>query len=132
MKKLIGLLLLIATAVFAANFHGHQSLNGLNANTGVSGATSLFTAPITGPYFIRGTLSLPMASQGTASGSQAIALLYKNSSIIYTGVTGASGFAVSGLTLAVGDVMKVGISSGASIDQGLNVIKGDVFFGNGY
>ncbi len=126
MKKLTGLFITLsalASLLYAVNFSGHQSLNGLQI-------TSLFTAPVTGPYFIKGTLSLPMASHGV-SPSAAAARILKNSSVIYQGVSGATGFSMSGVALNANDVIKVGISSDAAVDQGLNVIKGDVFFGNG-
>ncbi len=136
MKKFTGLVIVTATIivirmVWAANFSGHQSMNGLNPGSASTTATYLFTAPITGPYFIKAKLSLPMASQGSSVGSGALARVYKNSSVVYTGVTGATGFSMNGLSLDTGDVIRASISSTATIDQGLNVIKGDVFFGNG-
>jgi len=124
MKKYIGLFLFISTLVMAINFSGHQSINGL-------GNAQLFVAPVTGPYFIKGYLSLPMSTQGNTN-SSAIALIYKNNSTeIYRGATGATGFSMTGLSLNASDSIKVSISSSATVDQGLNVIKGDVFFGNG-
>lgn len=122
MKKLSAIFLVITAICFAANFSGHQSLNGLQP-----GATKvgLFTAPITGTYFINGQLSLPV-------GSQAKGLIYKNNNAVYTGVAGATGFSIPVTQLAAADVITVGVSSTATVDQGLNVIKGDVFFGNKY
>lgn len=125
MKKLLGILLFISTLAGALNFSGHQSLNGL-------GRTSIFTAPASGSYFIDGKLSLPQPSlNGNTGASQATAVVSKNNvTVIYTGLPGANGFGINAVTLATNDAISVSITSNATIDQGLNVIKGDVFFGN--
>lgn len=125
MKKLVGVFLAFSVLAFGLNFHGHQSLNGLNR-------TAIFTAPATGAYFISGVLKLPQLSAGDASPSSAQVKVYKNGTAVYTGVSGASGFGITAISLVPADAITVGISSAASIDQGLNVIKGDVFFGNAF
>lgn len=132
MKKFTGFLivsftLIVSAIVWAANFSGHASLNGLQA-------IRIFTAPITGtnPYFINGTLTLPSLAQGSSANSQAAVDVFKNNTVrLYHGVSGAKGFSLRAVALASGDVIKVAISSSAAVDQGLNVVKGDVFFGNG-
>ena len=127
MKKLVGLFLLISTLAFALNFYGHQSIVNL-------GATRLFTAPASGLYFINGTLTLPQPSlNGNTGASQVVAQVSKNgATALYTGLAGANGFGIPAVQLVSNDSISVSVTSNASIDQGLNVIKGDVFFGNAF
>lgn len=127
MKKLIGLFLFLSTLLIAVQFNGHQSLNGLNA-------TRLFTAPASAIYFINGTLSIPQPSQNGGTGaSQAVVTVSKNgTTVIYSGVAGANGFGIPVVSLVSNDSVSMSITSNASIDQGINVIQGDVFFGNAF
>lgn len=125
MKKLVALFLLISTCVYALNFSGRQTLNGL-------GATVLFKAPASGIYFINGVLSLPQPSMNGGTGqSRVIASITRTGFVtLYTGPTGANGFTIPAVTLATNDAVTVTLSSSASEDQKLNAVRGDVFFGN--
>ncbi len=130
MKKLVTVFLTLTAIAFALNFHGHQSLNGLNR-------TSIFTAPASAAYFISGVLSLPQltTNNGTAPSSAKVKVYKVNGSsqiLVYTGVSGASGFGLPALALVTGDAVTVGISSDASIDQPLNAVRGEVYFGNAF
>jgi hypothetical protein len=127
MKKFLGLFLFVSSLALALQFYGHQSLVNL-------GTTALFTAPASRSYFIKGTLSLPQPSLNGGSGaSQVVARIIKNGvSTLYTGISGASGFSMPQVSLVTNDAITVSLTSPASIDQGLNVIKGDVFFGNAF
>lgn len=126
MKKLAGLLIfLVSLVAIAAQFYGHQSIVNL-------GATRLFTAPVSGIYFVDGRLSLPQLTTAGAA-SQAVVQVSKNGiTSLYYGVPGASGFGLPAVVLVSNDSLSVSVTSNASIDQGLNVIKGDVFFGNAF
>lgn len=125
MKKLLGLILLISTLALSLNFSGHQSIVNL-------GATRLFTAPASGVYFINGQLTLPhLYTTGGSGNSAVIAQVSKNgTTVLYTGVAGANGFGIPAVALVSNDSISVSVTSNATIDQGLNVIKGDVFFGS--
>lgn len=127
MKKFAGLFMfIISLLLVAAQFSGHQSIVNL-------GATRLFTAPASGIYFIEGRLSLPQSSMTGGAPSQVIAQVSKNgTTILYTGVAGANGFGLPSVTLVSNDSISVSVTSNAAVDQGLNVIKGDVFFGNAF
>lgn len=131
MKKLTGILFLIATIAMAFNFNGRQTINGLRN-------VALFTVASNGagPYFIKGYLTIPQPSTtGGTQKSGAQALVYKGSvidaHIIYTGVSGASGFSIPSVALVSGDAISVSIVSAQSVDSGLNAVRGDVFFGYG-
>lgn len=125
MKKLIGVLLFVSTVLVALNFQGHQSIVNL-------GRVELFTAPASATYFINGRLSLPQpTSAGVSQGSQAVVQVSKNgSTLLYAGSPGANGFSIPAVTLVSNDSVAASVTSNQPIDQGLNVIKGDVFFGN--
>lgn len=123
MKKLAFLSLFVCAIALGINFSGHQSIVNL-------GVHQLFTAPASTSYFVNGQLTLP---RGDAGQSQAVVQMYKNGvSAIYTGASGATGFSVPAFPLSTGDVIAVGITSNATVDQGLNKVKGDVFFGNAF
>lgn len=127
MKKLIALTLFTGLAMAALNFYGNQSLEGLHA-------TRLFSAPAPAYYFIKGYLTLPQGSLNGAQGfSQVGATVSKNgTTVIYQGVSGASGFSINQVSLVTGDRVNVELRSDAAIDQGLNVIKGQVYYGNAF
>ena len=127
MKKLVGLFIFVCTMAFAINFYGHQSIVNL-------GTTRLFTAPASAIYFINGTLTLPhLPLNGNAGNSEAVVQVSKNGvTSLYYGPTGANGFTIPAVALVSNDSISASVTSNASIDQGLNVIKGDVFFGNAY
>jgi len=122
MKKLFALLFFVSAVVVALNFSGHQSLNGI-PSTGVRD-TSIFKAITPDYYFVNGQLTLP-------SGSSVVAIVSKNGSAVYTGVTGAKGFQVRGLKLETNDEVTVRLRSSNSVDQKLNAVRGEVYYGNG-
>lgn len=121
------LLLLVGAVAVAAglNFYGHQSIVNL-------GKTSLFTAPGQASYFVNGQLYLPRPGDNNGAQSQAVVEVSKNGiSRVYYGSPGAQGFQlVPPVALVTGDSIAIQITSNATVDQGLNKIKGDVFFGN--
>ena len=108
------------------NYYGHQSIVNL-------GTVRVFTAPASGMYFINGQLYLPQLTQNGVSNSQVVASVSKNQlTYLYYGVPGASGFSIPAVQLVSNDAITVAVTSNANIDQGLNVIKGDIFFGSSY
>lgn len=122
MKKLFGLIFFVSAVVLALNFSGHQSLNGIGSN-GVRD-TAIFTAITSNYYFVNGQLTLP-------PGSQVQALVSKNGTAVYTGITGATGFQVRALSLVSGDAITVRLRSSLAADQAINAVRGEVYFGNG-
>lgn len=107
-----------------ANYLGVQTLNGLQT-------TTLFTAPSAGVYFVQGSLTLPWSTpEGSSTATAVVATVKQNGSGIYTGIAGASGFAVNQIVCASGDVIAVTLSSGASPDLITNAVKGVVSYGN--
>ena len=109
-----------------ANFNGQISVNGLQTFT-------IFTAPAAGVYFVNGQLTLPqLVTSGGAGASAVVATVKQNSSTIYTGAAGASGFQIPQITCASGDVISVVLSSAVAIDNDypVYVIRGQVSFGN--
>lgn len=128
MKKVLGVIFFLCSLALAANFYGNQSLNGLQT-------VSLFTAPLDGYYFINGQLYLPQIPLGSSSGSQVRARILKNGNAVtpvYVGISGASGFSIRKLSLASGDYVTVGLESNATVDQGLNKVRGQVYYGNAF
>lgn len=126
MKKLL-VILAVAFAgfgVYAANFYGHQSLNGLQT-------TNLFKAPAPGYYFVNGQLTLPWPSANGGSGlSQVTAVISAQGNHVYVGASGASGFQVNQISLVTGDMVQVILASPATIDQPINAVRGEVYYGN--
>lgn len=125
MKKLAALILFLCTIGIALNFSGHQSLVNL-------GALRLFTAPASGIYFINGSLTLPQLSTGGAPSAAVVQVSKNGTTALYAGVAGASGFSIPAVQLVSNDSVSMSITSNAAVDQGLNVIKGDIFFGNAF
>lgn len=124
MKKVIVAVLFIGSIALAINFSGSQSLNGLQS-------TKIFTAPTNTFYFLKGYLSLPQISTGGGA-SQVEAVVSKNgTTVVYDGVSGASGFSINALSLTTGDAIHVQLKSGAAVDQPLNAVSGQVYYGNG-
>lgn len=104
-----------------ANSSGQMLLSGLmTATTSVNAA---------GTYDIIGSLTLPGITKGSTANSQVVATIKQNGSTIFTGQAGAEGFMITGLTCAAGDTISVQLSSGAAVDQGLNLIKCTVAIG---
>jgi hypothetical protein len=128
MKKLIGLLLLLSSIVAVAlNFNGSASLNGLQS-------TVIFTAPSNGYYFLKGYLSLSQPSLNGASGFSQVQAVVSNTrcGIIYTGISGASGLQINQISMVSGDAISVRLQSNATIDQGINAVSGQVYYGNSF
>jgi hypothetical protein len=108
-----------------ANYNGFASLNGLQT-------TTIFTAPAAGVFFLNGQLSLPqLTTDGGVGASAVVATVKQNSSTIYTGIAGASGFQINQIVCAVGDVIAVQLSSSAAVDTANNnAVRGQVAWGN--
>lgn len=125
MLKLISITMFVCSFVWAMNFYGSISLNGLQAQT-------IFTAPTPGGiFFVNGQLSLPQTNtNGGGSPSQVIATVYKNGAVIYTGITGASGFQINQISMSTNDAVSASLTSAAAVDQGINAVRGQVYFGN--
>lgn len=124
MKKLvIGILMLACTYALALNFSGSASLNGLQS-------TTIFTPPADGIYFINGQLTLPQLVGGSSAPSQAAALVKKNGSVIYTGLSGATGFQIHQMSLLSTDSIAVELTSQATIDKVTDAVRGQVYYGN--
>lgn len=91
--------------------------------------TNTFTAPVAGPYFIKGKVTLPTI---TTAGylSSCVVTINVNGSPIYTGAAGAEGFYTT-TTCAANDVIAVVFSSGLATDAALNAIKATIALGLG-
>jgi len=100
-------------------FNLNATFQGLN--------TLLVGVPTAGPYKCAGSLTLPNIQEGDPSDSQCVVTITQTPSgggptTIYTGLPGAMGFAVT-VNAAALDSIAITLSSSATIDQGLNVIK---------
>lgn len=106
-----------------------QSLNGLQT-------TTLFQASTAGDYLINGQLQIPMTPliNSSAGESQVQSLVFRatsaypsntSSTALYSGALGASGFQLIA-NLGQGDIAYVVLQSSATIDQGLNQVRGVV------
>lgn len=104
-----------------ANFYQNFVFCGLGTLT--------FSAPSTGGYFLEGKTSLPTISNGGGV-SSLLTVVNVNGSPVYTGIVGAEGFRTD-LSLTANDTITVVFSSAAAPDQGLNVIKSTIAFGQG-
>jgi len=91
--------------------------------------TNVASVQAAGTYGIIVSLTLPGISKGDPSNSQAVTVVKQNSTTIYTGLAGAEGLTLTGLSAAAGDTFSVILSSAAAVDQGNNVIKGVVAIG---
>jgi hypothetical protein len=101
--------------------------------------TFSFPLETTAVHNIRATLQLPnvvpSATQGSGAGagtgtgggaqvsSQVVATVSRNSTVIYTGQAGASGFSILGANFTAGDVVNVTLSSSLPQDQQPNAVK---------
>jgi hypothetical protein len=93
------------------------------------GLTTLaFSVPVAGIFNLSGKLTVPQLSEGAPSPSQVIVTIQQNASTIYTGTAGQEGFGVT-VTTAVGDAFTVALTSSATVDSGLNVVKAVVTIG---
>lgn len=129
--KLFLVLTLFAQGAMALNFNGVQSLAGLNT-------TRIFTAPASTSYFVQGYLNLPWGSNtGNTMNSRVIATVSKNYvTLLYTGLPGASGFALPSVRLASNDLITVNLASSVTSDtvtgNGISAVTGQVYFGNNF
>lgn len=128
LSKLIGVFLLtgfLSSFAMALNFSGVQSISGY-------GTTGIFSAPVPGIYFVNGQLTLPMSTQnGNTQASQLVATVSKNyTTLLYTGLAGATGFQINQISLVTSDLITVGLATTVSADQVLNAVHGQVYFGN--
>ena len=131
--KLFLLLLTVAPMAMALNFYGVQSINGLNS-------TQIFSAPVPGTYFVNGQLTLPWPTgNGNIGQSNVVATVSKNgATLLYTGLSGASGFQINQIVLSTGDLITVGLASSSTPGQTVspdlvtNAVRGQVFFGNSF
>lgn len=105
-----------------ASFNQNMAFSGL-------GTFALIPAPAAGVYFVEGHMSLPTIVNGGGA-SSALVVVNVNGSPMYTGVAGAEGFKAD-LVLAASDAVTVVVSSAAAADAPLNVIKGNISFGQG-
>lgn len=102
-------------------------------------ATHTVTIPTTDVYSFQGTLTLPKidpsvvpgpgGGAGTGSGggltvpSQVVVTIKQNGTTMYTGQSGAGGFALNGLSCTAGDVITIIRSSSLAQDQQPEAIK---------
>lgn len=130
MNKLSGIFLLfgfLGANAMALNFSGFQSLSGL-------GTAQIFAAPVSGVYyFLNGQLTLPSPSTNGETGfSQVVATVSKNqTTLLYTGAAGATGFQLNQILLTTADSIWVNLGSTALIDTVTQSgVRGQVSFGN--
>jgi hypothetical protein len=69
-----------------------------------------------------------MLQQGGGA-STVVVTVSQNSTLLYTGAPGATGFAVYGIECAVADVITVTTASTSLPDEAANAVKMDVQFG---
>lgn len=91
--------------------------------------TFTMSAPEAGPYFFEGKITLPTINNGGGV-SACLVTINQNGSPVYTGIAGAEGF-YKNVTCAFNDTMTIVLSSAATPDQGLNVIKSTFSIGTG-
>ena len=88
---------------------------------GLGTFSNVFTFPAAGPYYVQGQITLPTLVGG-AGASAVVVVVKQNSSTVYTGNAGATGFGTL-INAAAGDTVSLVLSSSNAADQGLNVIK---------
>lgn len=97
-----------------------------NATRGVVNGLGTFNfgVPEVGTYNVHGTISLPTLATGSPANSQVVVTVTINSgATIYTGLAGEGGFDFNYAVPSDNSIFNITLSSSASIDQGLNVIK---------
>ena len=104
-----------------ANFSQSQSFAGLGTIT--------INIPSAGRYGIDGKITLPTISSGSGQ-SSVVVTINQNGSPIYTGAAGAQGFHTNPYC-AASDIITIVLTSAATVDQGLNVIKTTVSVSEG-
>ena len=114
-----------------ANVYLNTTFNGLSEFD--------YPAPVADSFVVEGSLQLPAQVPTAASGpggggigtssvpglplsSQVVVTVKQNSTTIYTGVAGAKGFK-TGVNAALNDVIKIILTSSASIDQQPNAVQ---------
>lgn len=101
-----------------------------NQNVNLSGLTSYSViVPNAGPYAADWKISLPTIVNGGGQ-SSCVMTVNQNSSPVYVGIAGAEGGKAE-LLCAAGDTLQFVLSSAASADQGLNVIKATIAISQG-
>lgn len=105
----------------------NYSVSAVYSGLGTFAVTSVPTADY---YIIQGTLALPRISNGDAHNSQAVILVKKNGSTIYTSNAGDSSFRV-GSSCSAGDAISIVISSSLAEDIATNSIKTNVYITEG-
>lgn len=124
--KLIAFLLFFSPLAMALNFYGVQSVTGLNT-------TRIFTAPTNAYYFVNGQLAVPNLTQ-SGFPSYVVAVVSKNQSTqLYQGLPGATGFQLYNVSLSTNDYVTVALTSAGYTVTGdavLNSVQGQVYFGN--
>ena len=89
-------------------------------------ATYSLGGALAGPYTVKGVITLPRQSEGSASASQLVVSIAVNGGTpIYTGAPGADGFQAYA-NLLLGDVFTITFSSTSAIDQVPNSFKATV------
>ncbi len=96
-----------------------------------NGLGTLQTVLVPDSYFIKGKISLPtITTSGAVSGSQVATTIVQNSTVVYTGVSGAEGFYKTILCTGT-DTISIIFSSPLASDAALNVIKSTISIGSG-
>lgn len=100
-----------------AQYRNTSTWNGLGTYT--------MSAPNAGTYTLMGKITLPKISQGDAVNSQVVVTININGGgTIYTGDADAEGFYISPLAIAsANSLINIILTSAATVDQSLNVIK---------
>ncbi len=98
-----------------ANFSQSQTVSGLGTIT--------INIPSAGRYGIDGKITLPRIASGDSSNSSVVVTISQTGAgVIYTGQADAQGFHINPFC-AASDVISIVLSSAATIDNQLNVIK---------
>ena len=96
--------------------------------TSVGLNTLSFSVPVAGIYTLKGQLTVPTLTDGGGA-SSVVVTVHQNSTLLYTGAAGATGFAVYGMSCAAGDTITVTTASSASPDAPLNAVRADIQIG---
>lgn len=100
----------------------------------VTGLTTFSVGiPTAGATPVSGKLTLPTIDQGESANSQVVVTITQtpnggSPTTIYTGSAGARGFSVIAQCAAL-DTIAITMSSGATVDQGINRIKTTISVG---
>lgn len=97
----------------AVNYSQNLAFSGLGTVT--------VKVPNTDVYSVSGKIELPTISSGSSQ-SAVVVVVNKNGSPVYTGATSSRGFQTV-VSCTAGDTLTIVLSSAATVDQSLNVIK---------